>query len=253
VHARGATALLVGGSGLYFRAVVDDLRFPPTDPQVRGRLEARWWHEPAAAHAHLAAQDPVAAAGIDPANVRRTVRALEVIELTGERFSTFDDAWHRYRSIYPDLDVGYLDPPDEVLRTSIRDRVERMVTAGLLDEARTLRDHPRGVSRTAARGIGYAEAFAVLDGELAADDARRPGHDPDLAVREAAALVVPCRPALPTRDAVRAARALDGDGRRRRVTARAAVRSPGHAGDRDRLAVGAEPWTDVPSWRAPAR
>jgi tRNA dimethylallyltransferase len=167
---RGATALLVGGSGLYFRAVVDDLRFPPTDPEVRARLEARWWDDPAAAHAQLADLDPAAAASIDPANVRRTVRALEVIELTGEGFSAYDDAWQRYESIYPGLEVGYLDPPADELRDAIRRRVERMVAGGLLDEAAALRADPRGVSRTASRGIGYAEAFAVLDGELAADE-----------------------------------------------------------------------------------
>jgi tRNA dimethylallyltransferase len=170
VHRRGAVAVLVGGSGLYFRAVVDDLRFPPTDPEVRARLEARWWDQPRAAHDRLATLDPPAAARIGAANVRRTVRALEVIELTGERFSAYDDAWHRYESIYPTLEVGYLEPPAEVLRAAIRSRAEHMVTAGLLDEARALRDDPRGVSRTAARGIGYAEAFAVLDGTLDRDD-----------------------------------------------------------------------------------
>jgi tRNA dimethylallyltransferase len=167
---RGATALLVGGSGLYFRAVVDDLRFPPTDPQVRARLEARWWEDPPAAHAHLTDLDPAAAASIDPANVRRTVRALEVIELTGERFSAYDDAWQRYESIYPDLEVGYLEPPDHELRAAIRRRVELMVASGLLEEAAALQADPRGVSRTAARGIGYAEAFAALDGDLAPDE-----------------------------------------------------------------------------------
>jgi tRNA dimethylallyltransferase len=170
VLSRGATALLVGGSGLYFRAVVDDLRFPPTDPEVRASLEARWWDDPATAHAQLADLDPTAAAAIDPANVRRTVRALEVIELTGERFSAYDDAWQRYESIYRGLEVGYLDPPDDELRDAIRRRVEHMVAGGLLGEAAALRADPRGVSRTASRGIGYAEAFAVLDGELAADE-----------------------------------------------------------------------------------
>jgi tRNA dimethylallyltransferase len=166
VHARHATPLLVGGSGLYFRAVVDDLRFPPTDPGVRARLEARWWDDPHAAHAHLTDLDPPAAARIEPANVRRTVRALEVIELTGERFSAYDDAWGCHESIYPHLDVGYLEPPDARLRAAIRDRAEHMVAAGLLDEARRLRDDPRGISRTAVRAIGYAEAFAVMDGQL---------------------------------------------------------------------------------------
>jgi tRNA dimethylallyltransferase len=169
IQARGATPLLVGGSGLYFRAVVDALRFPPTDPAVRARLEVRWWDEPAAAHAHLAGLDPVAAARIEPPNVRRTVRALEVIELTGERFSSYDDAWSRYESIYPELEIGYLEPADDVLRGVIRARVEAMVRGGLLDEARALRELPHPLSRTAVRAIGYAEAFAVLDGAQPAD------------------------------------------------------------------------------------
>jgi tRNA dimethylallyltransferase len=170
VHGRGATPVLVGGSGLYFRAVVDDLRFPPTDPELRARLADRWWDQPAEAHAHLASLDAAAAAGIDPPNVRRTVRALEVIELTGERFSAYDDAWHRYQSIYPDLEVAYVEPPSDRLRASIRRRVETMVAGGLLDEARALRQLPLPLSRTAERAIGYAEAFAVLDGRLEVDE-----------------------------------------------------------------------------------
>jgi tRNA dimethylallyltransferase len=170
VLTRGATPLLVGGSGLYFRAVVDDLRFPPTDPAVRAALETRWWDRPADAHAHLATLDPRAAANIDPANVRRTVRALEVIELTGEAFSSYDDAWGHHRSIYPGLEVGYLEPADEVLRGAIRQRAQQMVDGGLVDETRALLEDPRGLSRTAARAIGYAEAAAVLAGELALTD-----------------------------------------------------------------------------------
>lgn len=174
---RGASPLLVGGSGLYWRAVVDPLRFPPTDAEVRARLEERWGDDPAAAHHHLAALDPDAAARIGPGNLRRTVRALEVIELTGERFSAFDDAWSRYVSIYPGLRVAYLEPPAETLRGRILDRAVAMVADGLLDEARQLREAGE-LSRTARQGIGYAEAFAVLDGvapaeELAATIARR--------------------------------------------------------------------------------
>ncbi|MFA9431213.1 tRNA (adenosine(37)-N6)-dimethylallyltransferase MiaA [Egicoccus sp. AB-alg2] len=164
VAGRGATPLLVGGSGLYFRAVVDDLRFPPTDPDVRAALEARWWEQPAAAHAHLATLDPTAAARIEPANVRRTVRALEVIELTGERFSAFHDAWQHYTSIYPDLRVAYLEPPAAELRARIHRRADQMVADGLLDEVAALRAAPRGLSSTAAKAIGYAEAADVLDG-----------------------------------------------------------------------------------------
>ncbi len=165
VRDRGATPLLVGGSGLYFRAVVDPLRFPPTDAGVRARLEQRWADDPQGAHAELARRDPVAAARITPGNLRRSVRALEVIELTGERFSAFDDSYGTYRSIYPDLEVVLLDPPSDVLRPRIERRAERMVTDGLLEEMAALR--ARGpLSRTAAQAIGYAEAAAVLDGAL---------------------------------------------------------------------------------------
>jgi tRNA dimethylallyltransferase len=163
VHGRGATPLLVGGSGLYWRAVVDDLRFPPTDARVRTRLEARWKDDHLGAHRELASLDPDAAAQITVANHRRVVRALEVMELTGERFSAFRDAWDRYESVFPDLRVAYLEPSAEVLRERIRGRAETMVAGGLLDEARTLREQGP-LSRTAAQAIGYAEAFAVLDG-----------------------------------------------------------------------------------------
>jgi tRNA dimethylallyltransferase len=175
---RGATPLLVGGSGLYWRAVVDDLRFPPTDPAVRAALEDRWAERPLEAHAHLAAVDPAAAARIEPHNLRRTVRALEVLELTGTPFSAFDDGWDRHDSVVGSLTVAYLEPEAAALRERIEARAAAMVDGGLLDEARALRALPRPLSRTAAQAIGYAEAFAVLDGtvpeaDLAATVARR--------------------------------------------------------------------------------
>lgn len=171
VHARGAMALLVGGSGLYWRAVVDDLSFPPTDPEVRRSVEERHAGDADAAHAELAERDPAAAADIGARNLRRLVRALEVIELTGRRFSDWDDAWRRYESVYEDLDVALLDPPDEELRAAIDARAEAMIDAGLLDEVRRLREGPR--SRTAAAAIGYAEAEAVLEGRAAPEDLAR--------------------------------------------------------------------------------
>lgn len=164
VHARGAIALLVGGSGLYWRAVVDGLRFPPTDPAVRESIEERAAKDGEALYAELVRVDPAAAAIISARNVRRVVRALEVIELTGETFSSFDDAWQRYESIYPDLEVAYLEPPTEELRRRIDSRAAEMVDAGLLDEARAVAASPR--SRTAAAAIGYAEADAVNAGTL---------------------------------------------------------------------------------------
>ncbi len=166
ILARGRTPLLVGGSGLYFRALVDDLHFPPTDPSLRAALERRHRDDPAAAHAILTAVDPLAAAKIDAGNLRRTLRALEVIELTGQRFSSFAQVWDHHEFIYPGLEVRGLDLPTPQLRAAIATRSAEMVSAGLLDEAASLRRQPRPLSRTAAQAIGYAEAFAVLDGRL---------------------------------------------------------------------------------------
>ncbi len=163
VHGRDRTPLLVGGSGLYFRAVVDDLEFPPTDPTVRADLERRWAHDPRGAHAELASVDPEAAARIEPDNLRRSVRALEVRALTGRAFSSFRTAWDDHDSIY-DLVVDYLEPPTAVLRDRIAARAERMVAAGLVEEVAAL--ERVGMSTTAAQGIGCAEALAVLDGDL---------------------------------------------------------------------------------------
>jgi tRNA dimethylallyltransferase len=167
IHGRGSTALLVGGSGLYWRAVVDDLSFPPTDPEVRRRVEERFSGDGDAAYAALAATDPRAAEDIGSRNVRRLVRALEVIELTGRPFSAWDDAWRRYEAVYPGLSVAYLEPAAEQLRARISDRAAAMVAEGLLAEVVGLQSRQR--SRTAAAAIGYAEAEAVLDGRAPAD------------------------------------------------------------------------------------
>ncbi|MDX1658443.1 MAG: tRNA (adenosine(37)-N6)-dimethylallyltransferase MiaA [Nitriliruptorales bacterium] len=167
---RDRVPLLVGGSGLYFRAVVDDLVFPPTDPTVRAELEERYRDEPAAAHRELTELDPRAAEKIEPENLRRSVRALEVIRLTGKRFSAFARAWEDFRSIYEGLEVAYLEPPSDVLRRRIEERARAMVDRGLVDEARALRERHGELSRTAEQAIGYQEAFAVLDGELAEDE-----------------------------------------------------------------------------------
>jgi len=171
IHARGAVALLVGGSGLYWRAVVDGLAFPPTDADVRAAVEERIGGDAAAAHALLAAFDPRAAAEIGPRNVRRLVRAIEVFELTGRPFSTWDDTWRRYEGVYSDLEVAYLEPSVERLRDAITARAEGMVQAGLLEEVASLRVRPR--SRTAAAAIGYAEAEAVLEGRAPHDGLAR--------------------------------------------------------------------------------
>ena len=171
VHARGATALLVGGSGLYWRAVVDDLAFPPTDAALRRSIEERIAGDALAAHAELERHDPVAARDIGARNLRRIIRALEVIELTGRRFSDWDDAWQRYESVYSGLEVALLDPPTVDLREAIDARARTMAAEGLVAEVERLRTAPR--SRTAIAAIGYAEAEAVLEGRLDADELPR--------------------------------------------------------------------------------
>jgi len=169
VHARGGIPLLVGGAGLYFQAVVDDLDFPPTDATLRTSLQARWEADPAAAHARLAALDPRAAARIEPGNLRRTVRALEVIELTGRLFSDFATDVTTRQAHYPIMTGVLLDVDRALLRQRIADRAAAMVEAGLVDECQRLRECG-DLSATARQGIGYAEAFAVLDGTLAQAD-----------------------------------------------------------------------------------
>ncbi len=161
VLARGALPIVVGGSGLYVSAVLDDLRFPGTDPQVRARWEQALQAQGSAAlHARLAEVDPAAAAAILPSNGRRIVRALEVIELTGEPFvATLPDPVDRYDTVRIGLGI-----PRDVLDARIAARVDRMWADGLLGEVHALR--ATGMSRTAERAIGYAQALAQLAGEV---------------------------------------------------------------------------------------
>jgi tRNA dimethylallyltransferase len=161
ISERGRRPLLVGGSGLYFRAVVDDLRFPPRSTEVRSALEAEIETQgPEALHERLAQLDPAAAAKIEPGNARRTARALEVIELTGRRFSD-NDAWERFESIY-ELAIAGLTRPRDQLFVRIEERVDRMLTDGLIEEAR--RVEAAGMARGAGQALGYRQVLeAALD------------------------------------------------------------------------------------------
>jgi tRNA dimethylallyltransferase len=164
---RGVLPLLVGGSGLYFRAVVDDLLFPPRSATVREALEFEVDELGSKAlHDRLTELDPKAAAKIEPANARRIVRALEVIELTGEPFSD-NDSFDRYESIY-DLAMIGLTRPRTQLYERIEARVTRMMGQGLVDEARLL--DALGVSRTARQALGYRQ---ILDSPETHPDALR--------------------------------------------------------------------------------
>lgn len=167
IAARGSRAVVVGGSGLYVRALLDRMEFPGTDPQVRADLEARVEAEGARAlHAELERLDPPAATSIGPRNARRIVRALEVIALTGRPYSANLPS-HEYQ--VPAVQIG-LDCDRAVLDARVAARVERMWAAGLVDEVRALA--AAGIGRTASRAVGYAEVLAVLRGEITEDEAR---------------------------------------------------------------------------------
>jgi tRNA dimethylallyltransferase len=167
---RGKTPILVGGSGLYLRAVVDDLRFPGTDPDVRARLETELAQVGAAGlHARLAGLDPVAAAAILPSNGRRIVRALEVIELSGQPFSA---TMPEYRSVLPTVQLG-LDLPRPELDQRIEARVRQMWTDGLVDEVRQLIKLGLRGGWTASRALGYAQVLSFIDGQCAEAEAEQ--------------------------------------------------------------------------------
>lgn len=170
IGARGKTALLVGGSGLYYRAVVDELEFPGTDPALRLSLEAeaRALGSPRL-HARLAELDPEAAAKMEPTNQRRVVRALEVAAMTGRRFSSYSQGWDRY----PEERVraaGVRVPPER-LRSRIEERARRQLDGGLLEETRRLLEGGAEPLLTASQAIGYAEAAEHLAGAITLDEA----------------------------------------------------------------------------------
>ena len=167
---REREALLVGGSGLYFRAIVDELEFPGTDRDTRSELQRQAAAlGPERLYARLASMDPAAAARIEPGNVRRIVRALEVPALTGRPFSSFAGAWERYD---PDaVRAAGLGMSRELLVARIRARVRTMLAEGWIDEVRSLVDAGFGGWLTSTQAIGYAEVAGHLRGEMTLEDA----------------------------------------------------------------------------------
>ena len=161
---RGHHALLVGGTGLYLRAVVDDFAIPGRYPDVAATLEAELDEGragPADLHARLAALDPVGATRMEPTNRRRVVRALEVTVGSGRPFSTFGPGL----DAYPEngvAQVGLSVPPEEI-DARIDARFDRMVEGGLVDEVRGLATRPAGMSRTARQALGYREVLAHVE------------------------------------------------------------------------------------------
>ncbi|RSN13984.1 tRNA (adenosine(37)-N6)-dimethylallyltransferase MiaA [Streptomyces sp. WAC 05977] len=159
----GRVPILTGGSGLYVQAVLDDLKFPGTDPEVRARLTAEADEIGVAAmHARLTELDPVAATAILPTNSRRIVRALEVIEITGEPFSANlpKPGPARYDTVL----IGIDREPAE-LDARVDRRVELMFEAGLVDEVRTLLGQGLRDGLTASRALGYQQVIAAIDGD----------------------------------------------------------------------------------------
>ncbi|WEV66318.1 tRNA (adenosine(37)-N6)-dimethylallyltransferase MiaA [Bifidobacterium sp. ESL0764] len=162
---RGVRPILVGGSGLYARAAIDDISFPGTDPEVRSRLEAREQAEGAGSlYDELKRKDPEAAGRMDPHNARRTIRALEVIEITGRPYSA---SLPRYRYVIDSVQIG-LDLPREELDRRIDIRTSQMREQGFVEEVRRIRPL---LGVTASRALGYSQIEAYLDGEMSEDEA----------------------------------------------------------------------------------
>lgn len=171
IHSRGLHAIIVGGTGLYIKAILDDLNFPETDPQVRANFEklgeefgANYLFE------RLQELDPAAALAIDRANIRRIVRALEVIEITGKPFTA--NLPREDSSRFPDALQFGLVMDREHLRDRIDLRVDRMWQEGFVAEVDEL--ITQGIRRgtTAQRALGYAQILAMRDGTLSEDEAK---------------------------------------------------------------------------------
>ena len=166
IEARGRTVVIVGGSWLYVQAILDELDFPGTDPQVRARLEEDLVESgPEAMHARLAAVDPEAAAAILPTNGRRIVRALEVVELQGSFTARLPEPrpWREARWIGLSCDRIVLD-------ARIAARVDRMWELGLVDEVRSLSGR---MGRTASGALGYRQVLEALQGDSDLASARQ--------------------------------------------------------------------------------
>ena len=171
IHQRGKDAIIVGGTGLYIKAIVDDLNFPDTDPVIRSRLELEAIeHGAAVLFARLEKLDPAAALAIDRANTRRIVRALEVIEITGQPFTA--NLPREESSRYPDAIHFGLSQDRESLDIRVSNRVDTMWEAGLIAEVESLVLTGLREGVTAQKALGYAQVLAMMDGLLTSDQAR---------------------------------------------------------------------------------
>jgi tRNA dimethylallyltransferase len=167
VEARGGRPLLVGGTGLYVRAVIDELTVPGRFPEVRVELEGE--PDTRALHRRLSELDPVAAGRMEPTNRRRIIRALEVTIGSARPFSSFGPGLE----VYPPsrFHIVGIELPFRALVARIEERYRQQIEAGFVAEARRLLVDPRGISRTAGQALGYKELFAHLTGACSLDEA----------------------------------------------------------------------------------
>lgn len=171
IHARGKDAVIVGGTGLYIKAILDDLNFPDTDPVIRAKLEAEAEEFGAASlFERLKELDPAAALAIDQANTRRVIRALEVIEITGQPFTA--NLPREDSSRYPAaLQFGLVMDRDH-LRERIDLRVDRMWERGFVAEVDQLITQGIKEGSTAQRALGYTQIISMRNGVISEDEAK---------------------------------------------------------------------------------
>jgi tRNA dimethylallyltransferase len=170
IRERGKSAIIVGGTGLYIKSIIDEMNFPETDPALRKRLEDEAeLLGTAELYSRLRVLDPEAAAAIEPANTRRIIRALEVIEVTGEPYSANLPSDTSLR--YPDALHFGLAMERANLAPRIETRVHRMFEQGLVEEVRSLISQGLLAGTTAQRAIGYAQVISFINGEISLEQA----------------------------------------------------------------------------------
>ena len=167
IQSRAAQPLIVGGTGLYIRAVVDAIQMPGQFPEVRASLESEG--DTATLYSRLRAHDPKAAKRMEPGNRRRIVRALEVTLGSGRRFSSYGEGLSTYgKTAFKQIGLRL---PRPLLDERIEQRFTRQLELGLVEEAKQLHDRPEGLSRTAQQALAYKELFAHFRGENTLDEA----------------------------------------------------------------------------------
>lgn len=171
VRRRGKRILVVGGTPLYLKGLLRGIfEGPPADEAFRGRMAELERAKPGALHRRLAASDPTTAERLHPNDVKRLIRALEVLERTGKPISSFQTQFSAPSNAAASP-VFVLDWPRPTLYDRINRRVDAMMADGLLDEVRALGRMERPISKTAAAGVGYRELFDYLDGQTTLDEA----------------------------------------------------------------------------------